>query len=571
MNENEFFFYYVIGLGLVGSIIYFTESFPIHNPKTYLIFILVILFLNLKNIKEIFAENIYLIKNNMMFNPFIAILFFIYFMLINMPEIGYDALAHHNFIASTMKWKSYWDSNVEMYVFAVMPHMIDQFYTFIYMLSDSENLIKYFNFFSIVGSIYILKLIFKLSSINLNHYYLIVLFILSFPITYLLASTAFIDLTLTLFLLSAFYFLLKFNKDRKIIFLLYMSTFLGFSLASKAISIIYVFIFFLISIYFLKNENIKDIIKKIIFCSIPIFFLGAYPYVNAFFLTENPLFPLYNDVFQSSYYHHTKFNNGYSSGVSYDFIDKITFKSNKYIEGYRGSAGFTLGMAFLPLLVLSFYKKNYAAIKFYILGAVLVILLCYGTAYLRYLYTAFLFCFIAMIASIDNKFLSKKEINVWIIILITSIVLNIIFLNKATHANGILSKKIITSNIAKERFLKNINPHRLAIRKVNELNIKNENTMFLTYPLTFELRSEAVLVEWYNYKFQDEILALKTSDEFIEITQNYSIRYIIIDDTYGEVRYKLDKNTNKKILNIIKSKSTLIEKINNLEIRRVNN
>ena len=95
--------------------------------------------------------------------------------------------------------------------------------------------------------------------------------------------------------------------------------------------------------------------------------------------------------------------------------------------------------------------------------------------------------------------------------------------------------------------------------------------MFLTYPLIFELRSEAVLVEWYNYKFQDEILALKTSDEFIEITQNYSIRYIIIDDTYGEVRYKLDKNTNKKILNIIKSKSTLIEKINNLEIRRVNN
>ena len=577
LNKNDCLIYYLSGLGVVGLLVYILETANIHNTNNYILFCLTVFLFSMNNLRQIINENIFIIKNNVSFNPFVYFILFIYFMVICMPEIGYDALAHHLFIPSTMKWQGFWGNNINFYVYSVMPHLVDQVYSFVFILSENENLIKAVNFFSLLISIYMVKNILVLNNFNLKYFSLVSLSILTFPMSYLLASTAFIDLTFTAFVTSSLYFLLKFTKNNNTNYLLLGSIFLGFSLASKALSLVYIFVYSLfLFIFLIKENNLKTVIKFLVIFIVPIFIIGSYPYINAYIVTENPLFPLYNNIFKSPYYSITAFFNGYTSGMSYDFIDKITFDSTKYIEGYKGSSGFLIGMLFLPTIVLSIYYKNKNALKLLLISALLIYLLCLGTAYLRYIYSAMvimiagIFLFFGTIIKDESHNTKIKKI--FIVLIVLSILANVTFLNKATHAYGIIDKNIITNEKDRKSFLLGVNPISIAIEKINKLNTDNENVLFYSYPFTYNIHANAIIFEWYNTEFQNKLLFDADSAYKLNILfDEYKIKYIIFDPGYPKRRFNMvwdDKKINE-MNDLIKKETVLIERIGLIEIRKI--
>ena len=577
LNKNDCLIYYLSGLGVVGLLIYVFETANIHNTNNYIFFCLTVFLFSIKNLRQIVNENIFIIKNNLSFNPFIYFVLSIYFMVICMPENGYDALAHHLFIPSTMKWQGFWDNNIDFYVYSVMPHLVDQVYSFIFILFENENLIKAVNFFSLCISIYMVKNILALNKFNLNYFSLVILSILTFPMSYLLASTAFIDLTFTAFVTSSLYFLFKFITNNNTKYLLLASIFLGFSLASKALSLVYIFVYSLLLLnHLFKENNLRSIIKFLTIFIVPLFVIGSYPYINAYAITENPLFPLYNDIFKSPFYSISPFINGYTSGISYDFIDKITFKSSRYIEGYRGSNGFLIGMLFIPAIVLSIFYNNRNALKLLIISATLIYLLCLGTAYLRYIYSAMIimiagiFLFFGTIIKNENHNIKIKKM--FTILIVLSVLANIIFLNKAAHINGVISKEVITNETAKKTFQLAINPIKIAIEKINKLNTNNENVLFYSLPFTYNISANAVIFEWYNTKFQNKLLLnADSSDKIRTLFDEYQIKYIIFDPDFPKRRFNMvweDEQINK-MNDLIKKETVLIENIGSIDIRRI--
>lgn len=110
-------------------------------------------------------------------------------------------------------------------------------------------------------------------------------------------------------------------------------------------------------------------------------------YAYAWFITGNPIFPLFNAVFRSPFGPAQNFDDPrWHQGLSWDSVWQLTFHTQRYQEAYPGAMGFTLlalvGCVFLGLLLprtrylilglLCYLVSAFAAIQYarYILPAV---------------------------------------------------------------------------------------------------------------------------------------------------------------------------------------------------------
>lgn len=152
--------------------------------------------------------------------------------------------------------------------------------------------------------------------------------------------------------------------------------------------------------------------------------VGAASYVQAAWLTGNPVLPLFNGVFQSPFYApvnfaDTRWQSGFGFGL--DLLWRMTFDSPRYIESHHGAAGFVLvGAAGLWVIALLQARTRAAALA---CTAVLLLPLL-PVQYLRYAYPGIvLLCAVVAAAAPDRRGLR--------VLLIALCVLNVTFM-----ANG---------------------------------------------------------------------------------------------------------------------------------------
>ncbi|MCB1569367.1 MAG: hypothetical protein KDI69_11200, partial [Xanthomonadales bacterium] len=114
---------------------------------------------------------------------------------------------------------------------------------------------------------------------------------------------------------------------------------------------------------------------------------GGASYAYSFAVTGNPLFPLFNSVFQSAYYPATDFvDPRWSTGISWTTVWDLTMHSDRYGEVYPGAWGIS-PIALLPALALG--ALNDARLRWitvwFLLSGVIVFA---QMQYLRYIFQA---------------------------------------------------------------------------------------------------------------------------------------------------------------------------------------
>ena len=77
---------------------------------------------------------------------------------------------------------------------------------------------------------------------------------------------------------------------------------------------------------------------------------ASFPYVKAYALSGNPVYPFANSVFRSPYLHEDLYDNRYEEKLTWRTPMQVTFETNRYYEGQNGSFGFQY-LLFLPLCV----------------------------------------------------------------------------------------------------------------------------------------------------------------------------------------------------------------------------
>lgn len=332
-----------VGLGFYGYFVGLLAHFKINYYLTYFSLItapvIIYLIINYRYfklniiIKEI---NYYLTKKeeNNIDNFLINIVILLYLIFMLMPELGFDALVMHLFIPSIISSQHIWNFDPGLYVFSLWPLLGDWLFSLMYMLGG-ESSVRILNLVFLLIVLLVLDkymLFFEVSNKSKN---IIRLLILTSPLTFTETSSLFIDIILTIFLLFALLYLFKliFEKENYKKNFYIFCILVGFSLGTKLTSLVLIPIF--IGFSTLKFPNISK--NKLIYTGILLIGIGTYPYFISYFISGNPFFPFYNDIFQSKFYSIDRFdNNLYHAKANLFILYDMTFKSGKYLESGIG-------------------------------------------------------------------------------------------------------------------------------------------------------------------------------------------------------------------------------------------
>jgi hypothetical protein len=256
--------------------------------------------------------------------------------LASVPPVSRDALIHHLAIPKLYlkhggiyeipyaKW-SYYPMNVDLL------YLIPLYF-------GNDIIPKYIHFaFALLTALLIFR--YLKEQLDVTYALLGVVVFLSLPIIVKLSITAYVDLGLIFFSFAAlFYFLKWVNHEYKLKFLLTSAFWCGLGLGTKYNGLIVLFLLTLFAI-FIYARNPAAIAKKqsraiglgIVFLLVAIFVFSPWA-VRNYIWTKNPIYPLYNDRFNSEKAETVQVTSGDSSNGA-------TEESNTLVSKNKGSWG----------------------------------------------------------------------------------------------------------------------------------------------------------------------------------------------------------------------------------------
>ncbi len=535
---------FLTGVGFYGTGAGLLAHFPVNYPGLYGIALVVPIILGRRLIyAAVQSLGKFLVPSPKYRFLDLAIVVFalLHFLVSLMPEVGHDALMMHLFVPGQMAINHEWGFDVVTYAWAVIPMLGDWLYSIGYLLAG-ETAARFIN----TGFVFVLcwlirDLVIWAGGNALGTRWGVLLF-LSTPLAFLESSSAFIEPVWTAFIVAGALSVFKIigsNDNKQKPFLLLAGLFFGLGLAAKAVSFTILPVFSLLLLFRWRTWA-KFNLRGTIGLGVILFLVfGSIPYLTAWWMTGNPVFPFFNKVFQSPLWWARNFeqNEVFGKGLSWDVLYQATFHSQHFLESKPGAVGFQwlllLSPAFL-ILLMSRYRK---AIILFVVAVLSVALTFQGTAYLRYVFPAFIWVSagigVAFSASYAKRFLRPRLL---IAFGCAVIFLNFFFLKSATWY-GQISLQPLISQQGRVEYLNSRLPIRNATELVNNLNVERTPVAVFSYPLIAGLSADIFHPDWDNPRFQEKIAETRTSEEMAVVLSDSRIDYIILDSNW----YQRDK------------------------------
>jgi hypothetical protein len=458
-----------------------------------------------------------------------------------MPEIGHDSLAMHMFVPSFIAQHQAWHFDAGTYVWAVMPMFVDWLYTAGYLFAG-ETGARLVN----VGCILLLAVLVQRLALWAGACRVgaswAVLLLLVTPLSFLESSSLFIEGMWSVLAAGGTLSLLRLltKSGNAKTNLLLGSMLLGGSLAAKAVSFIIIPVLALVLLAGLRRWFTRDLLPVAGLALLLFLVTAATPYVTAYVLTGNPVFPFFNAYFQSPIYPPVNFKSAvFSNGVAWDTLYRITFDSGKYLEAKDGAAGFQWLLLVLPAAITLTLARHRRAL---LLG-----LICMGwfwltfeqTAYLRYVFPSFaLACVLAGVLLSVAKQAGRWAWRASIVVALVTLALNILYFDSGTYY-GKIDLHVITDPREKTAYLNRRLPLRSAVKLVNELNLRFAPVAFFSAPLITGLKADALLTNWYNPRFQNAAVTAGSADELGRLLAREGVDFLVVDYNWKHNRFYL--------------------------------
>lgn len=547
----------LIGAAAYGTAVGLAAHFPINYPGLYGLALGAPVVLGWRGVYDVirpFWQQLNQASESKWLDLGIALIALYHFAVALMPEVGHDALAMHLFIPGHLATRHEWGFDVTTYVWAVMPMMGDWLFSIGYMLAG-ETAARLIN----VGFIFVLcwllrDLVMWAGGNAIGARWAILLF-LSTPLTFTESSSLFIESVWASFVVAGSLSVFKlFQSDHDQSTHLPMAgILLGGALASKAVTLTILPVLLLLMVLSYRTSFRWSLIRVLALSLILLFAVGVIPYATAWFITGNPVFPFFNQVFQSPFWPVVNFEAPavFAKGLSWDILYQITFHSERFLESRLGAAGFQWMLIFVPaLLALIFVKQHKGAILF-VVAALSVVLTFQSIAYLRYVFPSFVWVAaglgVAMSTGGTGSVFIRRSLAIvgW-----TVVVLNLFFFNSGTYY-GNLSLRSLTSASGQEAYLNSQLPIRNAVEVVNRLNTGRTPVAVFSSPLTGGLIADGLYPNWYNYQFQRLVTEAGSAEEIAQLLLGKGVDYVILDSLWGSgEKRKFIEDATEKLLEL---------------------
>jgi hypothetical protein len=559
----------LVGVGAFGTLAGLAAYFPINYPWLYSTLLLLPLVLGRKHAASICYELLVRVRaarspttaTNTLLDVLIFSFACLYVLVSFMPEIGHDALAMHLFVPSHLAQRNQWGFDASNYVWAVMPMLADWIYSIVYMLAG-ETASRLTNAaFMLLLALLVRDMTIWAGGTALSSRWATLIF-LSTPLAFARSATLGVESIWTAFVMGGSLAIMKassFTADAKerMSQLLLAGTMLGFAMAAKAVTLSILPILLVVLLVQYKAWARPGIVSTLLLGSVCLLLAGITPYLSAWYLTGNPVFPFFNAIFQSPLWDPINFKaRRFGTGVTWDILYHMVFSSPQFTEGKVGAAGFH--WLFLPAAAVALlFNGNKKALCIFVVGVGAMIMTFWSTAYLRYIFPSFaLFPVVLALAMFDTKFIPRTlAISIGTLLLLA----NSGFIRTATFY-GEIQPSALFSSAGREAYLVKRLPIRNMVAAANAVNTEHSPVAVFAKPFMAGLKSDALYASWYNVKWKAEFGAVATQRQLMLLLRRREVDWIIVDL----------ENTPRAQLELLLNVSTSYKKIGGLDLRRVN-
>lgn len=532
----------IVGSGVYGTGIGLTAYFPIHYPCIYGFALAAPILLG----RHVVAQYIAIVRSWFKFhekweiesfflNTGISVVCLFYFTVAFLPEVGWDALTTHLFLPSQLAFMHRWEFDVSKYVWTFMPLLADWILSIGYMLGG-ETAARLIN----VGFVFLLaRLVYEIviwAGGEGNSPRWGVLLFLSTPLTFTEGSGLNIEAIWGSFIVAGTYSLLRYCSRERVAKGLPLSTgiLLGFALAAKAITFPLLCVLILLMVFGYRGWFRKKKLTPLFSGICILVLLGAIPYVTAWLMTGNPVFPFFNGIFESPYFPNKNFKGPpqFSQGSSFDLLYRITFHSSEYLEAKDGAAGFQWILLLFPASLGMLINRHRRGLALLFVGILFVLAVFHFTNYLRYVFPAW--PILSAVIGLAFSSIFRKHPYVFkeaFIVATITIILNLIFIN-ASQRYYALSLRPLTSTADRERYIEKVKPIRSAVEAVSRMNADRRPVIILAQPAIAGLNADALMPNWYNYRFAKQINSIRTEEEAISAILTNKADFLILDKNW---------------------------------------
>lgn len=576
LEGNGWLTNFLVGVGAYGTAVGLLAHFPVSYPGVYGVALALPIILNLRLVAEEAGRLFALVKQGSLagfsvdrLDVAIAVIALVYFVVALMPEVGFDSLAMHLFIPAHLALRHQWGFDASTYVWAVMPMLGDWIFSIGYLLAG-ETAARLIN----VGFIFILGWLVRdfvmWAGGSVFGARWAALIFLSTPLTFMEGSSLFIESIWASFVVAGTLAILNAcsTSSRSKFDLPVAGLLLGCALATKAVTFTVLPALLLLLIWRYRSWFKTSGLSFLVFGLCLFLVMGTIPYVTAWRLTGNPVFPLFNHIFKSPYYvtDVSNFAAVFNQGLKWDVLYQATFKSEKYLEATAGASGFQWLLLFIPASVAIFTDRHRRGIALLFVGVVSIALTFHSTSYLRYVFPAWAIL-VAVIGVAIDKVFSKNVISksFWYMAVAATIGLNLLFFSSVPFYKD-FALKSITDESSRELYLSGRLPMRSAVELVNRLNTGRSAVAVIGNPVTAGLSGDALYPNWYNFAFQGEIASIKTEQDVANILLKRNVNYIILDLNWNGINCC---SGGAEIQALIEKASEKIADYGTLSVRRV--
>lgn len=261
-----------------------------------------------------------------------------------------------------------------------------------------------------------------------------------------------------------------------------------------------------------------------------VFFIAVHSYMVAWWITGNPVFPLYNGFFNSPYFWKTNFvDSRYIKGFGFSSYWNIFFKTSQHFESRDFVAGFQY-LLLLPMAMILLCQHTSRFKAWFLLAPTIGfgLIMFSATQYWRYLFPVLPLAAVVIGSITSNSTLSGKTGPLLLVrgVIFTYVLINFYFLPGVSglflippqHAYTEAGRQLLTERLAPEKMLTGY---------LNQWNSGMRVQYDFDSPFGATLFGQPVYVNWYSPTRADRVRAWRQPEDVASFFRDEKIRYVI--------------------------------------------
>jgi len=452
------------------------------------------------------------------------------------PGIDWDGLAMHEMVAGTMRFDGSWNFDFNANTWALWPMAADWLLSTGWILGGevAARLVNFASFVLLLGLLH--TLIGQTCGSQVSR--LLVAVLASSSLTFGLTQNMFAEVTLGLFTLGAFAVLASVDDHPGWPWALAAGLLLGGCLLTKASAgLVAVPLALALAGVSWRRSGLSQGSVLLVVAGAGTVAIGLSAYLYAYLKTGNPVFPLYNGIFQSPYAPAmSNLDDRWTGHFSWMLPYKVTFATSAYIEGGDGGLGFQYLLLFpagLATAVLLRMKTVLLAAAVSIASGLLVLV---SVQYVRYLFPALLLAMVVGAAAyVRPVSATPKTTRTWLLVVAFALIpLNLFFMPTAVYGWSGFRLEGLFSREARQELVAQQAPWWTLNELVNERAGASARVAYLGRMAGAGLEGTPVYAVEWNPTFLCALDSAQTPEDVMAVFQETDVDYVIADPYGGQ-------------------------------------